>query len=188
MIASHGKHDPNHGREKKMKTSIALALAASLLLSGCGDTGGGEKNGTVTKLAVSGLFCKTHEMEIVRGGLNSGTGVNGSSFDVTIEDPALLKIAQEAIKTGAEVQITYRTEAITFCRSDSHDAFLTGIKIIRPGIAGSATGKTTPSAAPTSGPGISNAQFQQMLDNQTRAIDQNERMVKAVETLMARRP
>ena len=60
-----------------MKKITIIALAASLLLAGCGDTGGGEKNGTVTKLAVSGIFCKTNEMEIVRGGLNAGTGVNG---------------------------------------------------------------------------------------------------------------
>lgn len=168
-----------------MRTSIVLALAASLMLSGCGDTGGGEKNGTITKLATSGVFCKTNEMEIVRGGLNGGTGVNGSSFDVTIEDPKLLEIAQKAITTGAEVQITYRTEFMTFCRSDSHDAFLTGIKIIRPGIAGTTSSVSGP--APASGGAVSPAQFQQMLDNQTRSIDQNERLVKVVETLAAKR-
>lgn len=173
-----------------MKKLTIIALAASLLLGGCGDTGGGEKNGTVTKLATSGVFCKTNEMEIVRGGLNAGTGVNGSSFDVTIEDPALLKIARDAIRTGAEVQITYRTEFITFCRSDSGDAFLTGIKIIRPGIAGTPSQPQAAGAAATASTGtasVSSTQFQQMLDqqkqaidNQSRSIAQNEQLIKIV--------
>jgi hypothetical protein len=158
------------------------------MLSGCGDTGGGEKNGTITKLAVSGIFCKTNEMEIVRGGFNSGTGANGASFDVTIEDPKLLAIAQEAIKTGAEIQITYRTELITFCRSDSGDHFLTGIKIIRPGIAGGPSAVSAVAGAPAAGiVAIPAAQLQQMIDNQTRSIDQNERLVKAVEALAAKK-
>lgn len=164
-----------------MKKTAILALCAGLVLSGCGDTGGGEKNGTITKLAVSGKFCKTNEMEIVRGGLNGGTGVNGAAFDVTIDDPKLLKIAQDAIATGAEVQITYRTEWVSFCRSDSNSTFLTGIKIIRQGIAGS-----KPAGAPSVGAGgVSNAQFQQMLDNQTRSIDQTERLLKIVEARKA---
>lgn len=168
-----------------MKKTI-LALCALALLSGCGDTGGGEKNGTITKLAVSGKICKTNEMEIVRGGLNGGTGVNGAAFDVTIEDPKLLKIAQDAIATGAEVQITYRTEWLTFCRSDSNNTFLTGIKIIRPGIAGTTPAAAAPTggtAAPSAAAGITNAQLQQLLDNQTRSIDQTDRLVKAVEKL-----
>ena len=163
-----------------MKKTI-LALCALTLLSACGDTGGGEKNGTITKLATSGVFCKTHEMEIVRGGLNAGTGVNGASFDVTIEDDGLYQTARKAIASGAEVQITYRTEFASFCRSDSHSTFLTGITIVRPGIAGA-----TPKAAATAGSAsVTSAQFQQMLDNQTRSIDQNERLVRAVETLQA---
>jgi hypothetical protein len=171
-----------------MKRSIIAVLAASLLLAGCGDTGGGEKNGTITKLAVSGVFCKTNEMEIVRGGFNSGTGANGASFDVTIEDPALLAIAKKAIETGAEIQITYRTEFITWCRSDSSDHFLTGIKIIRPGIAGATPSTPAAPGAPatTAAPGVTNAQFQQMLDNQTRSIDQTERLVKVVEAMAAK--
>lgn len=171
-----------------MKKTAVLAITASLMLSGCGDTGGGEKNGTITKLAVSGIFCKTNEMEIVRGGFNSGTGANGASFDVTIEDPKLLAIAREAIKTGAEVQITYRTELVTFCRSDSSDHFLTGIKIIRPGIAGATSAASaTTGSQPAGMVTIPAAQLQQMIDNQTRSIDQNERLIKMVEALAARK-
>lgn len=169
-----------------MKKSIILALAASLLLTACGDKGSGEKNGTITKLATNGFFCKTHEMEIQRGGLQGGTGVNGATFDVTIEDPKLYEIAQAAIKTGAEVQITYHTELNSFCRSDSQDNFLTSIKIIRPGIAGT----TLPTTVTPLGSGrtveISQAQFQQILDNQTSSLSQTERLIKVIEAGQAK--
>lgn len=169
-----------------MKKSIIAVLAASLLLAGCGDKGSGEKNGTITKLATTGFFCKTHEMEIQRGGLQGGTGVNGAAFDVTIEDPKLYEIAKAAIKTGAEVQITYHTELNSFCRSDSQDNFLTSIRIIRPGIAGGASAqKFTPLGSGRTVE-MTQAQFQQIIDNQTSSLSQTERLVKAIETMSAK--
>jgi len=167
------------------KASLVLALASTLLLGGCYVTATGEKNGTITKLAQSGLFCKTWEMEIVRGGFASGTGVAGSAFDVTIEDMNLLKTAQAAIETGAEIRIRYRKELNSFCRSDSHSYFLTSIEILNPGIAQKgADGSKAPVGTATGSPAaviLTNAQLQQLLDNQTRSLDQNERLLKAIE-------
>lgn len=154
---------------------IVLALCALSLLSACGDKGNGEKNGLVTKLATTGWFCKTHEMEIQRGGFNAGTGANGAPFEVTIEDPKLYEIAKTAIDKRAEVQITYHTEINSFCRSDSGSNFLTGIKILRQDAA-PATGAASATTAT-----LSDAQVQQMLDNQTRSTEQTGRLIKLLE-------
>ena len=114
------------------KTLIRTALVAALvpvLLSGCIDSGSGEKPGMIVKLAQQGILCKTWEAELVRGGFNAGTGVAGQSFDFTITDQELLKKVQYAMENQKEVKIHYRSEAMTFCSSDSNH-FLTAIDII----------------------------------------------------------
>lgn len=114
-----------------MKTRFPLAiliLSSPLLLGGCWDMGGGEKIGSVTRLQRTGAFCKTWEGEIIRGGLNSGSGVVGNAFHFTIEDDALAQQVQRAMEAQQEVKITYKKEAITLCRSDSDSYFLTKIE------------------------------------------------------------
>ena len=115
-----------------MKKTLMMVALAGLTLAGCRDTGSGEKIGMVTKLAQQGVFCKTWEGEIVRGGMNGGTGVNGSSYHFTIpDDEALVKKVKSAMESQQEVKISYRTEWATFCRSDSpSNAFLTNIEVI----------------------------------------------------------
>jgi hypothetical protein len=167
--------------EKSIVKKIVLALCALSLLSACGDKGNGEKNGLITKLATTGFFCKTHEMEIQRGGFNAGTGANGAPFEVTIEDPKLYEIAKQAIDERAEVQITYHTELNSFCRSDSQDNFLTGIKIIRSGSAVKAAESTAATVTTQGGTTLSGPQVQQMLDNQTRSTEQTGRLIKLLE-------
>lgn len=106
---------------------ILLAVAACLVLTACGDYGSGEKIGTFVKLKQEGFFCKTWEAEIVRGGMNGGSGVMGQPFDVTIEDPSLISKVKDLMESQSEVKITYHTEINTFCRSQSGDNFLTSI-------------------------------------------------------------
>lgn len=112
-----------------MFRTIALAAIVPVMLSGCIDSGSGEKPGMIVKLAQQGILCKTWEAELVRGGFNAGTGVSGQSFDFTITDPELLKKVQYAMENQKEVKIHYRSEAVTFCSSDSNH-FLTNIEII----------------------------------------------------------
>jgi hypothetical protein len=115
-----------------MKSRIAVAhvLASSLMLSGCGEKGTGEKVGVVTKLARSGFFCKTWEGQIIRGGLNAGSGAMGAAFDFTVEDLSLLPKIKEAMEKQQEIKITYREELMTFCRSDSNDHFITSVTVM----------------------------------------------------------
>ncbi len=108
---------------------LVLLCVITLSLVGCWDKGGGEKVGSIIKLNRQGFFCKTWEAEIIRGGLNTGSGVVGTAFHFTIEDDSLAKQVEQAMNSQQEVRITYRFEAVTWCRSDSpDDAFLVKIE------------------------------------------------------------
>jgi len=114
---------------KKMMLLVAIAIS----LSGCKDTGTGEKIGVLTKVAQQGVFCKTYEAEMIRGGFNGGTGANGSAFHFTIENEETAKKLEEAMVAQKEIHIHYRSEFATFCRSDSDgNHFLTSFEVIEP--------------------------------------------------------
>lgn len=111
-----------------MMIRILALTALATLLTGCWDTGTGEKVGQIIKLNKQGVFCQTYEAELIRGGLNNGSGASSTIFDFTIEDTALVPQIQEALDKQYEVKIHYRMENVTLCRSDSDNHFLTGIE------------------------------------------------------------
>jgi hypothetical protein len=169
-------HD--EGKNMNRAHKLAIVLTAALALAGCGSKGTGEKNGVITRVAQTGIFCKTWEAEIIRGGLNQGSGVMGQAFSFTIEDKKLLPVLQNAFEKGLEVRIHYNTEMATFCRSDSEDHFLTAIEIVGPGQGGMvndsakpAPTKATVSTGTTSGTTMSSAQIDRMLDQHQQMID-----------------
>lgn len=94
----------------------------------CHDTGTGEKVGQIIKLNKQGVFCQTYEAELIRGGLNNGSGASSTIFDFTIEDEKLIPAIQDALDKQYEVKLKYRMEFATWCRSDSENHFLTGIE------------------------------------------------------------
>lgn len=101
-------------------------------LAGCWNTGPGEKIGVLTKVASHGLFCQTWEAQIVRGGLNTGSGVMGQPFDFTIEQDDMAQTAQAALNKQQTVKIYYHSEANSFCRSESDSHFLDKIVVAEP--------------------------------------------------------
>lgn len=107
---------------------IMVIALLPLFLAACWETGNGEKVGTITRLNKRGFFCQTWEGEIIRGGLNTGSGVMGAAFHFTIEDQRLVPIVQKMMDTQQEVKIRFRSEAISFCRSDSNSYFLVAIE------------------------------------------------------------
>ena len=114
------------------KSLLAYALLSTVTLSGCIDTGSGEKIGSIVKLAQEGVWCKTWEGEIIRGGLSNGSGVNGQSFRFTIEDnPELVEKIKGVMESQQEIKLHYRTEMTTFCRSNSPShAFVTSVEVL----------------------------------------------------------
>jgi hypothetical protein len=110
-----------------------FALAFVLMLTACWDMGTGNKVGVITRLNKEGLFCNTWEAEIIRGGMNGGSGNFGQAFPFTVESDALAQKVQEALDSQQEVKIYYRFEFLTLCRATYpvKSAFLTNIEVIR---------------------------------------------------------
>ena len=161
-----------------LRNSALVSILSLFLLAGCWDTGSGEKLGTITRLQRTGLFCKTWEGEIIRGGLNAGSGVVGAAFHFTIEDDALAEQVKKAMEAQQEVKITYRTEANSLCRSDSNSTFLSKIEAIGT--------VTTPPKQSSEVPGISPPKATQATDPVTTEIlKQNQQMLANQQAMLA---
>jgi len=115
-----------------MKYFIMLVLA--IIFTGCVSVGEGYKIGQVVKInEASGILpmCKTVEIEIIRGGFNGGSGVNGSSLSFTVENnPEMLNKLKTAMTNGQEVEVKFKHELVSWCRSDSNSVFGLEVKII----------------------------------------------------------
>lgn len=111
-----------------------LSLIAVLALCGCGHvTGNGTRIGTIIKLSDEGWWHKTHEIEIVRGGMNAASGGFGvKPFFATISDQYTYEQAQKYFNDQTEVEISYTETAASIwaseCAGDDEDcAFVTSI-------------------------------------------------------------
>lgn len=117
---------------RKFASLIVLVLAVFISV-GCNvnlSPGTGEKIGQVVKLSQQGLFCKTWEGQLIRGGMSGGSGAFGTvPFDFTIENDEMAKKTQEFMQNQTEVVIKYRMEGLyAWCRSESWGHFLTSIE------------------------------------------------------------
>lgn len=113
-----------------LKKIISLAIL-SLVLTGCWETKNGEKIGTIVKLSKEGVLIGTYEAELIRGGMNSGSGSFGSAFHFTVEDKRLLPIVQEALDKQREVKIKFHKELATIARCESDNYFLDDISFVK---------------------------------------------------------
>ena len=113
---------------------LGLSLLATVLLTGCGEIAQGTKVGQVVKVnEASGFFCKTVEVEIIRGGFNAGSGAMGGSLHFTIENnnKDLVDLVKKAMLDGSEVEVDYTQEFVSFCRSDSRNTFGSNVKLVK---------------------------------------------------------
>ena len=112
------------------KWIVLMATITAAGLMGCThDTGHGEKVGSVIKVAQEGLLFKTNEVEIVRGGMNGGSGsFSTTPLNATINDPGLLAKVKDALDKQYEVRVTYQDYLWTPLSSDSSSRYLTGIE------------------------------------------------------------
>jgi len=120
----------------KNRYTIILSLAATFGLAGCIQDSSGEKAGSITRLSKDGWIplCKTWEGEILRGGLNNGSGAFGAAFHFTIDDSALMDEVKKALESQQEVKIHYHHEKFVLlgtCSSKSDGYFLDSIEVIR---------------------------------------------------------
>lgn len=102
------------------------ALVALMLVAACAislSPGEGEKIGQVVKLSKVGLFSKTWEGQLIRGGMNGGSGSFGTTpFDFTVEGDSLVSLVTKYMQDQTEVVIKYRHEGVWSCfRSQAAD-------------------------------------------------------------------
>jgi hypothetical protein len=114
----------------KILHKLGVVLLISSTLSGCWTVSNGEKIGTIVKISKEGLLIKTNEAELIRGGMNNGSGSFGRPFDFTIESEDMLKTANFALENAKEVKIKYHQELATMWRCKSNNYFLDSIEII----------------------------------------------------------
>lgn len=108
------------------KSLVVLALVA------CGfnaSPGTGTKIGQVVKLSQVGIFRKTWEAQLIRGGMTSGSGGFGvTPFDFTVESDSLAAVINKYMDDQTEVLIHYRTEGVASCfRTESENHFLVSV-------------------------------------------------------------
>lgn len=111
-----------------------IVLSSLFVFFGChvnSNPGRGKKIGKIVKLSKEGVFSKTWEGELIRGGLTDGSGTLGTSFEFTIEDEKLVSVAFKAFENQSEVILTYRKEYFTsLSRSEcSSPSFVERIEI-----------------------------------------------------------
>lgn len=111
-----------------MKKLLCGLLLVTPLLTGCWETARGEKVGVIVKCAYEGIFIKTFECELIRGGMQNGSGSFGKSFHFTAENPHDITILQTVLETQREVHISYHQELMTLARTETEDnSFLDSI-------------------------------------------------------------
>ena len=94
----------------------------------------GVKRGVVVKLAEEGIFVKTQEAELIRGGLTNGSGVAGGEvFTFTVSDPAVLQQIRQALDTGEEIEIKYERPlfSVPLSRQIMSNPFVTSVIPVR---------------------------------------------------------
>lgn len=125
-----------------MRIPICVALGVTTILFGIlgvnaccmVHVGSGERNGIVVKLADEGFFKKTHELEIIRGGMNGGSGSFGvKPFYATIPNDRDFQTLQSAYEQQKEVYVTYDEYMLTFASecngSEEHCSFVSSVRV-----------------------------------------------------------
>lgn len=109
---------------------IVLFLLSSPFIGFNLNPGRGEKVGQIVRYTEEGIVCKTFEAQLIRGGLNSGSGAFGiKPFEFTVTDPAMMQKVAQYMDSQEEVRITYDIDGIyATCNSGSGGNFLTSIE------------------------------------------------------------
>lgn len=111
--------------------AIGFIVALVFTVKACSnyESESGEKVGQVVKISKEGLFCKTWEGELIRGGMNNGSGSFGvKPFHFTINNNDLLNKLKTALDSQHEIKIKYHKILFAPCDSGSSAYFLDNIE------------------------------------------------------------
>lgn len=87
------------------------------MMVGCGvnSPSTGTRNGQIVMLKKEGIFCKTWECEILKGGMNGGSGAFGQPFYFTVQSEGDAKTLQSAMDSQQEIIIHYHSAGFYWC-------------------------------------------------------------------------
>jgi hypothetical protein len=108
-----------------------LITALMACLTGCHDVTNGEKIGTIVKIAQEGFFNGTWEAELIRGGMNSGSGSFGSPFYFTVPTEEMVKQIQNAMDSQKQIKVHYHQTLCLPWNSGSHCTFAISAEVIK---------------------------------------------------------
>lgn len=114
-----------------MKRVMFGLMLASFAFSGCmcATPTHGVKTGVIVKVASEGLFVPTYEAQLIRGGLQGGSGAMGQPFDFNLKAGPVLDAAQKALDSGSEVEVEYERHLVTSIFDREHESEPTAIRI-----------------------------------------------------------
>lgn len=122
-----------------MKSSNAVFAGVMtlvvLMLAGCGtgvSSGNGKKIGQIVKIGEHGMMCRTYEAEMIRGGFNGGSGVNGTPLDFTILDKKLYEQLVKVMEDQQEIELTYQRANFSGPCTSETGIFATGFTVLSP--------------------------------------------------------
>jgi hypothetical protein len=110
-----------------------IVAVMGLFLVGCGygiKSGDGKKIGQVVKMGQYGMICDTYEGELVRGGFNGGSGVNGTAFHFSVKDEALYKRLLEVMEGQQEIEVTYTKSNFSGLCSGDAGVWVTDFRVL----------------------------------------------------------
>lgn len=110
-----------------------LSIIGLLLLCGCGlnSPATGTRNGQIVMLKKEGIFSKTWECEIIKGGMNSGSGSFGQPFYFTVMSDADAKSLQSAMDAQQEIIIKYHKAGFYWCASSASEGdFMDSFQVV----------------------------------------------------------
>jgi prepilin-type N-terminal cleavage/methylation domain-containing protein len=118
---------------------LVVVSMIAIIIASCGgvcfnNPADGTKIGQIVKVTHSGILCKTWEAELIRGGMNNGSGAFGvQPFNFTISDDSTAGKVIQFMNDQTEVIIDYKTKGIySPFTSDSHGNFLINIRSSKP--------------------------------------------------------
>lgn len=117
----------------KYNQFFSILVSSFLFISGCGSgvgSGDGKKIGQIVKIGKHGLFCSSFEAEIIRGGFNGGSGVNGSSLNFSIKNKKLYEDLVDSMENQQEIELSYSKREFTgICYSET-GIIATGFRVL----------------------------------------------------------
>ncbi len=93
----------------------------------------GDKTGIIVKVAQEGVIAKTWEAELIKGGMNNGSGGFGvKPFDFTLTEQQA-DVANQTMISGQEVVVKYHSNFISWnwSTATSTNTYADDIKIIK---------------------------------------------------------